>query len=140
MDRERLRAIQNGRPSEVLMALQLYTRRKPRPNHLCGVQNRFDSSNNFGRQRKVFTTPVHNEADDVSVTIIIPKVLGLNRNRGCAAVSIGVKRHRRERCSWPNDSQRESGPCVKTMLGDRATGLESDQFNGGVFSRCAGIV
>ena len=36
-------------------------------------------------QRKVFTTPVRNEADDVSVTNIIPRVRGLNMKRGCAA-------------------------------------------------------
>ena len=45
-------------------------------------------------QRKVFTTPVRNEADDVSVTIIIPKVRGVNKERGCAAVSIGEKCYR----------------------------------------------
>ena len=42
-----------------------------------------------GGQRKVFTTPVRNEADDVSVMEIVPKVRGLNKERGCAAVSIG---------------------------------------------------
>ena len=45
-------------------------------------------------QRKVFTTPVRDEADDVSVKNIIPKIRGLNRNRGCADVSIGAKRYR----------------------------------------------
>ena len=53
--------------------------------HVGGSNIEFDES----AQRKVFTTPVHNEADDVSVINIIPKVRGLNRNRGCAAVSIG---------------------------------------------------
>ena len=43
-------------------------------------------------QRKVFTTPVHNEADDASVTNILPSDRGLNKKRGCAAVSIGEKR------------------------------------------------
>ena len=37
--------------------------------------------------------PSATEADDVGVTNIIPKVRGLNRNRGCAAVSIGDKCH-----------------------------------------------
>ena len=33
-------------------------------------------------QRKVFTTPDHNEADDASVTNILPKVRGLNKVEG----------------------------------------------------------
>ena len=64
----------------------------------------------------MFTTPVHNEEDDVNVTNIIPKVRGLNKERACAAVSIGAKCYRSERLSWPNDSPIESGLCVKTML------------------------
>ena len=47
----------------------------------------------YDTQRKVFTTPVRNEADDESVTEIVPKVRDLNRKRGCAAVSIGEKCH-----------------------------------------------
>ena len=72
-----------------------------------------------GTQRKVFTTPVPDEADDVSVVHTIPKIRGLNKERGCAAVSIGEKYHRSVSRSWPNDSPNESGPCVKTMLGVR---------------------
>ena len=56
-----------------------------------------DPSDFSGVQRKVFTTPVRNEADDVSVTNIIPKVRGLNKERGCAAASIGEKRHQSQR-------------------------------------------
>ena len=70
-------------------------------------------------QRKVFTTPVRNEVDDVSVTNIIPKVRSLNRKRGCAAVSIGVICYRSNWRSSPDNSPSESGPCVKTMLCDR---------------------
>ena len=40
----------------------------------------------------------------------------MNKERGCAAASIGVKRHRSNRRSWPKDSPTESGLCVKTML------------------------
>jgi len=57
-------------------------------------------------QRKVFTTPVHNEAD------------GLNKVRGCAAVSIGENVTEAFRASLPKESPSESGPCVKTMLAD----------------------
>ena len=71
-------------------------------------------------QRKVFTTPDHNEVDDVNVTNILPKVRCLNKERGCVAVSIGEKCHRSIRHSWPDDSPSESGPCVKTMLADTA--------------------
>ena len=67
-------------------------------------------------QRKVFTTPVRNEADDVSVTEIVPSVRGLNKKRGCAAVSIGEKCHQSKRRSWRTGSPSESGLCVKTML------------------------
>ena len=70
-------------------------------------------------QRKVFTTPVRNEADDESVTNIIPLDRGMNKVRGCAAVSIGEECRQSNRRSWPNDFPSESGPCVKTMLSDR---------------------
>ena len=69
-------------------------------------------------QRKVFTTPVHNEADDASVTNILPSDRGLNKVRGCAAVSIGENVTEAFRASLPKESPSESGPCVKTMLAD----------------------
>ena len=74
-------------------------------------------------QRKVFTTPVRNGADDVSVTNILPSDRSLNKKRGCAAVSIGEKCYRSNRRSWPTDFPIESGPCVKTMLYDRMLGI-----------------
>ena len=67
-------------------------------------------------QRKVFTTPVRNEANDFGVTYILPSGRSLNKERGGAAVSIGEKCQRSNRRSQPEDSPRESGPCVKTML------------------------
>ena len=39
-------------------------------------------------QRKVFTTPLRNEAEDGSATKIVPSLRGRNKERGCAAVSI----------------------------------------------------
>ena len=69
-------------------------------------------------RRKVFTTPVHNEVNDVSVAIILPKVRRLNKVRGCAAVSIGENVTEAFRASLLKESPSESGPCVKTMLAD----------------------
>ena len=96
----------------------------------------------YGRaaQRKVFTTPVRNEADDVSVTKIVPSVRGLNRNRGCAAVSIGEKCYESERDSWPDNSPSESGPCVKTMLCGNAVSISNGSDNAQHIFRCSPTV
>jgi hypothetical protein len=69
-------------------------------------------------QRKVFTTPVPAELKDVESPDIVPSERRLNKKRGCAAVSIGEKRHRSERRSSPRDLPTESGLCVKTLLCD----------------------
>ena len=68
------------------------------------------------RQRKVSTTPVHNEANDVSVTDIIPRVRDLNKKRGCPR-SDQPKRDNGANDFAPNDAPRvKLRPCVKTML------------------------
>ena len=76
------------------------------------------SSSGSGTQRKVFTTPVHNNADDVSFTYIIPKVRGLKKSEGVPPSPSEKNVIEAFRRSWLNDSPMVSGPCVKTMLAD----------------------
>ena len=54
------------------------------------------------------TRPERSELD-VESPNIVPKDRSLNKERGCAAVSIGEKRQRSDRRSWPADSPMESG-------------------------------
>ena len=54
---------------------------------------------------------------------ILPSVRGLNKVRGCAAVSIGEKYQQSNRGSWPNRSPSESGLCVKPCCATGALGI-----------------
>ena len=69
-------------------------------------------------QRKELPTPAPNEANHVGTRKIVPPVRGLNKERGCAAVSIGEKCHRSDRRSPPKNDPTESGLCVNSMLAE----------------------
>ncbi len=62
-----------------------------------------------GVERKVFTTPVPNKANELELPNIVTKNRRVNKERGCAAVSIGVKDYRSERRSLPDEPPTESG-------------------------------
>ena len=87
----------------------------------------FDKRNGFGlvdafqqtvyvHQRKVFTTPDHNEVDDVNVTEIVPSVRGLNKRRGCTAVSIGEKCQRSNSTCMAEELSKRGRPLRKTHV------------------------
>lgn len=61
-------------------------------------------------------SPNSTEDNDVGVLNIVPKDRGLNKERGCAAVSTGEKLHRSDRRSCSADSPTESAPGVQPML------------------------